>query len=195
MAAQQPAAGTQPLRDGPDKVFIHFTMSLDGFIADAEGRVDWAFGFGGPSPQEIKEITASIGAALGGRRGYDLGMMREEAKLYGGAWSGPQFVLTHRPGDAPAGPSITFLSGGVRDAVETARAAAGGKDVVVVGASIARQCLAEGLVDEILIHLVPVLLGGGIPLFGSRASGPVNLDKLSIAESGPVTGLRFKVLR
>src|SRR5215467_14200509 len=52
MAAQQPAAGMQPLRDGVGKVFIHFTMSLDGFIADAEGRVDWAFGFGRLSPQE-----------------------------------------------------------------------------------------------------------------------------------------------
>ena len=194
MAAQQPAAGMQPLRDGVGKVFIHFTMSLDGFIADAEGRVDWAFGFGRLSPQEVREITASIGAALGGRRGYDLGVMRGEAKLYGGAWSGPQFVLTHRPG-APAGPPVSFLSGSVREAVETARAAAGGKDVVVVGASIAQQCLTEGLVDEILIHLVPVLLGGGIPLFGSRDSGPITLEKLSLAESGSVTSLRFKVLR
>lgn len=190
MTAQQPATGTQPVRDGAGKVFIHFTMSLDGFIADAEGRVDWAFGFGGPSPQEVGEIIASIGAALAGRRGYDLGMMRG-AKLYGGAWSGPQFVLTHRPGDAPAGPSVTFLSGSVREAVETARAAAGGKDVVVVGASIAQQCLAEGLVDEILIHLVPVLLGDGVPLFGSHAGGPINLEKLSLAESGAVITLRF----
>jgi dihydrofolate reductase len=191
MAAQQPAAGIRPVQTGAGKVFIHFTMSLDGFIADAEGRVDWAFGFGGPSPQEVREIIASIGAALAGRRGYDLGMMRG-AKLYGGAWSGPQFVLTHRPGDAPAGPSVTFLSGSVREAVETARTAAGGKDVVVVGASIAQQCLAEGLVDEILIHLVPVLLGGGVPLFASNASGPINLEKLSIAESGSVVTLRLR---
>lgn len=176
------------------KVFIHFTMSLDGFIADAEGGIDWAFGFGGPSPQEVRNITASIGAALGGRRGYDHGMMRGEAKLYGGAWTGPQFVLTHRPGDTPAGRPVIFLSCGVREAVEAARAAAGGKDVVLVGASIARQCLAAGLVDELLIHLVPVLLGDGIPLFGSGVSGPITLEKLGFAESGQVTDLRFKVL-
>jgi hypothetical protein len=96
----------QPLRDGAGKVFIHFTMSLDGFIADGEGRVDRAVGFGGPVAQEVREITVSIGAALGGRRGYGLGMVRDEAKLYGGAWSGPQFVQTHRPGDAPAGPAL-----------------------------------------------------------------------------------------
>jgi dihydrofolate reductase len=174
------------------KVFLHFTMSLDGFVADPEGKLDWAFGFPGPSRAAIEAITAQIGAALAGRRGYDRGMMRGDEKLYGGAWSGPQFVLTHRPADPPPDPSITFLHGSLRDAVATARAAAAGQDVVVVGASIARQCLAEGLADEILLHLVPIVLGDGIRLFGPQR---VALRPVSVGRSGDVTDLRFEVVK
>jgi dihydrofolate reductase len=178
------------LAGGGGKVLVHFTMSLDGFVADPEGKLDWAFGFAGPSAETIEAIIASIGAALAGRRGYDQGMMRSH-KLYGGAWSGPQFVLTHRPADSPPDPSITFLHSSLREAVATARAAAGGKYVVVVGASIARQCLAEGLADEILLHLVPVVLGEGIRLFGAQ---PITLRPVSVGRSGDVTDLRFTVI-
>lgn len=175
------------------KVFIHATISLDGFIADPDGSLDWAFRFPGPSAPAVREIIASIGAVVAGRHGYDLGMMRGGKKVYGGAWSGPQFVLTHRPGDAPQDPAITFLSGGIRQAVETARAAAGGKDVVIMGANVAQQCLADGLADEILLHVVPLLLGEGIRLFASPAARPVTLEPISVAQSGQVTDLRFRV--
>jgi dihydrofolate reductase len=175
------------------KVFIHATMSLDGFIADTDGRLDWAFGFSGPSAAAVREIISSIGAVLAGRRGYDRGMMRGEAKVYGGAWSGPQFVLTHRPADVPGDPAITFLSGGIRQAIEKARAAAAGKDVVVMGANIAQQCLAEGLADEILLHVVPVLLGEGIRLFASPAARQIILEPISVGQSGQVTDLRYRV--
>jgi dihydrofolate reductase len=177
------------------KVFIHATMSLDGFIADPDGKLDWAFRFAGPSAEAVREITGSIGAVLAGRHGYDLGMMRGDKKVYGGAWSGPQFVLTHRPADAPPGPSITFVSGGIGQAVEAARAAAGGKDVVVMGASIAQQCLAEGLADEILLHVVPILLGEGIRLFANPAAGQITLHPVSVGQSGDLADLRFRVVR
>ena len=175
------------------KVFIHATMSLDGFIADPDGALDWAFRFPGPSAATVREIIGSIGAVLAGRRGYDLGMMRGDKKVYGGAWSGPQFVLTHRPADAPDDPAITFLSGGIRQAIGTARAAARGKDVVVMGASIAQQCLAEGLADEILLHVVPILLGEGIRLFASPAARQITLKPVSVGQSGELTDLRFRV--
>jgi dihydrofolate reductase len=174
------------------KVLIHFTMSLDGFVADPEGKIDWAFGFGGTS--DVRAIIDSIGAALAGRRGYDQGMMRG-AKLYGGMWSGPQFVLTHRPADPPPDPSITFLRGSLSEAVATARAAAGSKHVVVVGASIAQQCLAEGLADEVLLHLVPVVLGDGVRLFGGPLARPIALRPITVGRSGGVTDLRFEVIR
>jgi dihydrofolate reductase len=197
--ADRQATGLNPAEgDGAGKVFIHFTMSLDGFIADTGGRLDWAFKFAEPSPAAaaaVAKITGSIGAVLAGRRGYDLGMMRGDMKVYGGAWSGPQFVLTHRPGDTPADPSITFLSCGIAEAVSTARAAAGGKDLVVMGASIAQQCLAAGLADEILLHLVPVVLGDGIRLFTGPLSQPITLRTVSLAQSGDVIDIRFSVAR
>jgi len=193
MAARQ-ATGLEPADvRGAGKVFIHFTMSLDGFIADADGRLDWAFAFAGPSRAAVRKITDPIGAVLAGRHGYDLGMMRGTMKVYGGAWSGPQFVLTHRPGDPPADPSITFLSCGIAEAVSTALAAAGGKDVVVMGASIARQCLAEGLTDEILLHVVPVVLGDGIRLFSGPLQQPITLRTVSLGQSGELIDIRFNV--
>jgi dihydrofolate reductase len=193
MAARQ-ATGLEPADvRGTGKVFIHFTMSLDGFIADAGGRLDWAFAFAGPSQAAVRTITDPIGAVLAGRHGYDLGMMRGTMKVYGGAWSGPQFVLTHRPGDPPADPSITFLSCGIAEAVSTALAAAGGKDVVVMGASIARQCLAAGLADEILLHVVPVVLGDGIRLFSGPLEQPITLRTVSLGQSGELIDIRFNV--
>lgn len=192
MAASQRTAEVAP---GPvGKVFLHFTMSLDGFVADSGGGLGWAFRFAGPSAGAVREMIASIGAALGGRRGYDQGIMRGEAKLYGGAWTGPQFVLTHHPADASPDPAVTFLSGSLRDAVQTARVAARGLDVVIVGASIAQQCLAEGLADELLIHLVPIVLGDGIRLF-AHSSAPVILEPIKIGQSGDLTDLRFKIVR
>lgn len=176
------------------RVFIHATMSFDGHIADPEGTIDWATGYSGLTKETVGEIIDSIGAVLAGRRGYDRGMMRGEMKPYGGAWTGPQFVLTHRPADGPPqDPSITFLSSGVRDAVATGLAAAGGKDLVVMGADVGRQCLREGLVDEILIHLAPVLLGEGIRLF--EDTGHVELEPIDVAWSGDLTTLRLRVLK
>jgi dihydrofolate reductase len=195
MAARQATRPNPAGGSGAGKVFIHFTMSLDGFIADAAGRLDWAFGFAGPSPAAVRKITDSIGAVLAGRHGYDLGMMRGDMKVYGGAWSGPQFVLTHQPGDTPADPSITFLSCGIAEAVSTARAAAGGKDVVVMGASIAQQCLAEGLADEILLHLAPVVLGDGIRLFTGPLQQPITLRTVSLGQSGDLIDIRLSVVK
>lgn len=199
--AAGPAGGTSPAgtgstgeAGGTGRVFLHFTMSLDGFIADAAGGLDWAAGFTGLSAETVTAIIESIGAALGGRHGYDVAAAAGGARLYGGAWDGPVFVLTHRPGDVPADPDVTFLSGTLGEAVGTARAAAGGKDVVIVGAGIGQQCLAQGLADEVLLHVVPVVLGGGIRLFAASAA-PVTLRPVSVELSGDVTTMRYAVLR
>ena len=83
------------------------------------------------------------------------------------------FVLTHRP---PARITIT-RSGDLSDAVATATAAAAGKDVIVFGANLAVQCLRAGLLDEIVIHLVPVLLGSGVRLIDTPDFAPVALER------------------
>ncbi len=141
------------------KVLWHVTMSLDGFIAGPGDAMDWMFPYVVPNPV-VDEIIKTTGSVLAGRRSYNVGARKgqraEFRKVYGGAWTGPQFVLTHEAPDAPEDPTITFLSGDIRKAVATALQAAEGKDVVVIGANVAQQCIDEGLVDEILVHLAPL---------------------------------------
>ncbi|WP_219415497.1 dihydrofolate reductase family protein [Pseudonocardia nigra] len=101
------------------------------------------------------------------------------------------FVLTHRPQEQP-GEGITFLSGSVEDAVATTRAAADGRDVGIFGANLAAQCLAAGLLDEVVVHIAPVLLGDGVPLHAGRR---VALERVEQSSSGQLTDLRFRVVR
>jgi dihydrofolate reductase len=186
----------------------HVTMSLDGFIAGRDDSMDWVvaqWSNGGDSTRDIEvqrsavadEVLQRAGAILGGRRWYDVAVRKFEGYdgIYGGQWTGPVFVLTHRPPDADHHPAITFLPGDLSDAVATAAAAAAGKDVIVFGANLAVQCLRAGLLDEIVIHLVPVLLGGGVRLIDTPDFAPIALERTLVATSGPVTDLRFAVRR
>jgi dihydrofolate reductase len=175
-------------------VIWHVTMSVDGFIAGPGDSMDWAFAAGGANAiaDDVREKT---GAIVAGRRWYDVATSKYGGTggIYGGAWSGPVFVLTHRP--APDDPSVTFLSDGIRSAVATAREAAGGESVGIFGANVARQTIEAGLLDEIVIHLAPVLLGDGVRLYGGRGAGRVNLERTAVAESGQVVDLRFRVAK
>ncbi len=107
------------------------------------------------------------------------------------AASGPVFVLTHEPPDPPD-PEVTFLTGDIGEAVATALNAAGGKNLEILGADVAGQCLRRGLVDEILVYVLPVLLGDGIR-FSSPGLARIDLEPVSSARSGAVTILRFRV--
>jgi riboflavin biosynthesis pyrimidine reductase len=79
--------------------------------------------------------------------------------------------------------------------VATAQAAAGDKDVGIFGASLSRQCLEAGLLDEIVIHLAPVLLGGGVALYGTGGDARVELERISVGEAEQLTDLRFRVVK
>src|SRR5260370_8046508 len=158
------------------KVVWHVTMWLDGFIAGPGGSMDWMLGVG-DEDDEVRELIKRSGAGLAGRGPYDVGAVQDRPefrKPYGGAFSGPVFVLTHKP---PQDPGVTFLSGDIRAAVETAGAAAGDKYVVVFGADVARQCIEAGLVDEGMIHVVPVLLGDGVRLFTTKGGNAIHPDR------------------
>ncbi|MBO3750255.1 dihydrofolate reductase family protein [Streptosporangiaceae bacterium NEAU-GS5] len=170
-------------------VLWHVTMSLDGYIAGPKGEVDWLFANPGTSTT-ADEVIRTTGAFLAGRRSLDLAP--EGSKAYGGAWTGPVFVLTHRP-PAVVDPSITILSGDIKAAVATATAAAGDRNLVITGANVARQALEADLIDEILVHLSPVLLGSGTRLFDRSGYDWLPLEKISVTDSGPVTDLRFRV--
>jgi dihydrofolate reductase len=170
------------------KIIWHITMSVDGFIAGPDDAMEWAFRASEPS-ELADQIREGTGAILGGRRWYDAAAARYDgvAGIYGGRWTGPVFVLTSHPDDAPADPAVTFLSEGLEQAVATAREAAGDKSVEIFGASLAQQCLDAGLLDEIVIHLAPVLLGDGVRLYGAPgATRQVDLE-------GPMTDLSFGV--
>jgi dihydrofolate reductase len=189
-------------------VIWHITMSLDGFIAGPDDSMDWVvsqWSDGGENTRDIDvqrsnladEVLEGAGAILGGRRWYDVAVSKFDGYdgIYGGQWKGPVFVLTHHPPEQAHHPAITFVSGELSDAVTTATAGASGKDVIVFGANIAAQCLRAGLLDEIVIHLVPVLLGDGVRLIDAPSLGTVRLQRTLVATSDQITDLRFLVRR
>jgi dihydrofolate reductase/uncharacterized protein YhbP (UPF0306 family) len=176
------------------RVLWHITMSLDGYIAGVDDAMDWVFGWPGPNAV-ADEIVATTGAIVVGRRTYEV-EDRERGGFYGGAWKGPFFVLTHRPpATVPEWMTGTFLDAGIADAVAQARAAAGDRNVVVFGAGVARQAIERGLLDEIVVHLAPVLLGDGVRLFDVAGGARVDLEPTAVTTSGQITNLRFRVAR
>jgi dihydrofolate reductase len=146
------------------------------------------------SAEVFEDLIESGGAVVTGRRTYDIA----------DAWGGngplpglPLFVVTHHvPEHVPHGESrYTFVTDGVESAIEQARAAAGEKYVSVMGASIPQQCLRAGLLDEIQIHLVPVLLGSGVRLFDHLDTENIDLEIIRVVDSPGVTHLRYRVVR
>ncbi|MDX6591954.1 MAG: hypothetical protein QOJ13_1150 [Gaiellales bacterium] len=186
------------INTGNGKVVVNRSMSLDGFIAGPGDTMDW--GGGRPladfvAPADFAAIAAATGAMLIGRRTWDVGS-RMEADDPGSVdypFSGPFFLLTHRTPEPPD-PEVTILSGDIAEAVATALDAANGKNLEILGADVAGQCLTRGLVDEILVYVLPVLLGDGIP-FSSPGLTRVDLEPISSTRSGDATILRFRVRR
>jgi dihydrofolate reductase len=173
------------------QVLWHVTMSLDGFIAGHRDDMTWLADYLGPNPT-ADEVLASVGALLIGDRTYQIAKT-EEGKPYGGAWTGPQFVLSHHPPkNPPAG--FTFLSGDIEEAVATAKEAAEDKYVVVLGADTARSCLNAGVLDEVLVHIAPVLLGDGVRLHEHPGGTNIKLERISLTESPKVTNLWLRVV-
>ncbi len=178
-------------------VRVSTTMSLDGYIAGAGGDMDWVFEYGSDVPGDlIQEVIDSTGAILAGRGSYDVGRRStrpETSKPFGGRWNGPQYVLTHDPPDDERDPSITFISGDIRTAVTTALEAADGRDLLILGADVANQALDEGLVDDILIFLMPLILGDGVRLFGADGRSRIDLEPIAITPSGRLAILHYRV--
>ncbi len=148
----------------------------------------------GPNPV-VDDLINGIGALLVGNRTFRgddpyKGVPEKEGKAFGGGWSGPAFVLTHDPPDAPV-PDVTFV-GELDSGVAAAKAAAGDKYVNVLGADVARQCLEADVLDEILVLVAPVLLGDGVPLFAHPGGTNVRLERISLT-SAP--NLWFRVVR
>jgi len=192
------------------QVVAGFSMSLDGFIADAEDGVhalfrwlfkgDTAFPILGQvfmtsptSSAHYRELLDATGAHVTGRRDFDVSC----------AWGGvnimgvPMFIVTHTAPqewlkeESP----FTFITDGVDSAIEQARKAAGDKNVLVTGSQIVQQGFKAGLIDEIQIDLVPILLGSGIRLFDHLGPDPIELDAAQVIAAPGVTHLRFRVVK
>ncbi len=176
------------------KVLWHFTMSLDGFVAGPGHSMDWMQGIEEAGDRDIvAEYVATTGAVLGGRDGWDA--FPDASMTYGGRWSGATFVLTHHPEDAAPSPGVTFLDCDVAEAVRIALDAAGGKNVEVLSPTIGKQLLERGLLDEMDIHVAPVLLGDGIRLYDNPGGSPVALTLLNGGPSRVEVGLRYRPVR
>lgn len=186
---------------------VHVSVSLDGFVSGPDVTVDRAMGRGGDQlhawlfarPQDpVDAAVASamysndrVGAVLMGRRTLDVGIGHWDDDTF----KMPCFVVSHRAHAPIVKGSTTFtvVSDGLQHAVEQARAAAGSKDVNVMGADITRQLLLGGLIDELEINLVPIILGSGATLFGDLPPDALPLDQLSVQPSATVTHLRYRV--
>ncbi len=172
------------------KVRWHFTMSLDGFVAGPNHSMDWLAGVSS-RPGLVQEYADTTGAVRGGRDGHDA--FPGPGTSYGGAWQGEVFVLTHHPDDAGPIDGVAFLSCDVAEAVRIALTAAGGKNLeVVLSASIGRQLLDLALIDEIDLHIAPVLLGDGIRLYDNPGGTPIRLQLQTGPDAHSVVNVRYR---
>ena len=195
----------------------HMSISLDGFVAGPEqsrdnplgkrGRELHGWHIGDPRATEADKtanrwLMRPRGAYVMGRNMF--GPIRGEWNEPWDGWWGseppyhaPVFVLTHHARETKVmegGTTFNFVTDGVEAALEQARAAAGEKDVAVAGgASAVQQYLKAGLLDEIQIHLAPVLLGDGVSLFDRLGLDATSLEATRVIASPSVTHLRFRV--
>jgi dihydrofolate reductase len=186
---------------------LYMSMSLDGFITgpdddaskglgrDGERLHDWLgdaderpmFHPAGASATVFDEVLAT-GAVLVGRRTFD----------HAGQWGGdhhdgvPIFVPTRGEPGTPAADRVHYVTDGIESAMAQAKAAAGDRNVMVHGASTAQSCLQAGVLDDLEIHLIPVLLGAGRPLFGTLGD-PQELELTRVLDAPGVTHLHYRV--
>jgi dihydrofolate reductase len=194
------------------KLISDISVSLDGYIAGPNDRPEAPLGEGGEVLHEwyfreqlgpdgrptrafdeaMDQVRTSTGALLMGRRSYDI------AEGWGDEppFHMPIFVLTHRAHPTvtrKGGTTFTFVTDGLESGVRQALAAAGDRAVGVHGGGATRQCLRAGLLDELILHVVPVLLGAGNRFFEEGEPNRVDLEPLSVHETLGVTHLRYRV--
>jgi len=182
------------------KVILDMAMSLDGFISGPNGEDhglhDYFFSPAGPTAEVIEEGFRTTGTILMGRRAYDTGAAQDG--FVDNPYPVPTFILTHHVPEkvARGAEAFIFVTDGIESALEQAKAAAGDRYVVVGGgANTAQQYLKAGLLDEIQIHLVPIVLGEGIRLFDHLGIEQIELEKTRVIDSSAVTHLRFGVIK
>ncbi len=189
------------------KVRFEISMSLDGYVTASGVRPEepmgdggqqlheWAFGADERGRELLAESQSSVGASIAGRRTYDLSVPWWGPDGPGGEARTPTFIVSHsKPEQVPEGGVYTFVES-PEEALELARAAAGEKDIDVFSADIGQQLLRAGKVDEIHVHLVPVLFGAGTRLFENLGDDHIQLQITQVVEASNATHLRYAVVR
>jgi dihydrofolate reductase len=189
------------------KVIFDISMSLDGFITAANARPEAGlgddgerlheWGFSNKEPRNIKvmEWYTRVGANIFGRTGYDHSLLYWGADGPSGAARIPTVIVSHSvPQNVPDGGVYTFVDG-IEAALEAAQKLAGDKDVYVTGGNVAGQFLEHGLIDEISLHVSPVLFGSGTRLFGGIIDGQVELEIVEVIQTAEVIHMRFRVVK
>jgi dihydrofolate reductase len=173
-------------------------------LASWRGRHGLEGGTTGPADDLVQELSGNVGANVMGRRMFSGGEGPWEDDTNADGWWGdeppfrvPVFVVTHHPRETVSkagGTTFTFVTDGVVSAVEQAKAAAGDRDVLISGGgSVAQQALSAGLVDRLELHVVPILLGGGVRLFDGSGPG-ATLEQTRVVESPGVAHLGYRVV-
>jgi dihydrofolate reductase len=192
------------------KVVLYMSMSVDGFITGPDDGPEHGLGVdgerlhawlsdGGVDPGSYRPADATnatvfdelmaTGAVITGRRTFE----------FAGGWAGdhhdgvPIFVLTHAAPDEPAPGHARYVTDGIASGVSQAKAAAGGRDIMLHGAATAQECLRAGLLDEMELSLVPVLLGQGRRLFDDLPPDHHELELLRTLDGPGVLHLRYRV--
>lgn len=177
-------------------VIVHATITLDGFLADKDGAVDWMFGR--PSAPEddsvVERVMSRIGAVVGGANRSQT--VEDDERPYGGMLKVPVYLMTHSSHEPIErdGTTYTFVVDDIAKAVALATESAGDGWVSLLGGRIARQCLRLGLVDELHLDVAPVLLGDGIPLFTGLGQR-VELERLETSAYASEAHLRYRVVK
>ncbi len=192
------------------KVVFDITASLDGFVAGPNDSPELPMGEGGMrlfdwyfsspetprsgetiDPKVMEEAAQTIGAIVSGRRTYN----------HANGWNGehplhvPVFVVTHHPPENVGKFNGAFITDGLESAIKQAQAAAGDKAVALNSPNIAQQCLKAGLLDELSLHIVPVLLGGGVRLFDHLGTDHIELECTQAVNTEKVIHMNFRVVK
>ena len=166
-------------------VFAAKATSVDGYITGPDPSPSQALGRGGGVLFDWYGNGDTPSSQFPGFR-----LSAASAEVFD-ATAAPLFVLSHRSAPAGAGRQ-TFVATGIADAIAAAREAAGDRDVALMGSGVIRAALDAGLLDEVIIHQVPILLGGGTPLF-QPANKPVPLQLRAVVPAPGVTHLHYEI--
>ena len=191
------------------KVVFDISMSLDGFMTASNRRpeepmgdgglrlVEWALEEDEKGREFLERSVSGLGASICGRNTYDTSLPWWGADGPSGEARRPLFVVTHEaPEERPEGGVYTFVTDGIGSALDQAKAAAEARVVTVMGgASIGQQYIRAGLVDEISIHLVPVLFGGGTKMFEHLGTEHIDLEPIEAIETRAATHLRYRIVK